>query len=489
MVFSSLNFLFIFLPLFLISYYLVDTKLKNICVLFYSLGFYAYGCIDNPHYVLILIASLLTNYIFGLIIDKTIKTRKLFLILAVFFNVAILFVFKYFDFFVTIMKHFIIKMNTSSSFGSIMQIEKLNLVLPIGISFYTFQILSYIFDVYYKKIESEKSFINLSTYIIMFPQLIAGPILRYADVKSDIEKERNVNLDNFLSGLKVFIFGLGSKVIIANQLSGVQIDVNVFEFTSLSASTIWLESIAYGLQLYFDFYGYSLMAIGLGKMMGIKIMSNFDEPFKAITVGEFWRRWHISLGSWFRDYMLYPILMSKNVSGLRKILSKLVNKSFGSFIANFIAMFIVWFTTGLWHGAHINFILWGLYFFVFMILEQLFLSKILKSQRWLGHIYLIIVVIISFAIFSNEDLHILMFKLRKMWEINRDFFDINCINIFRTNLKAIVLGLLFVFTLPQKIYSLFKNRIIEYIVMALVLVLSLFLIHKGYNDPFMYFRF
>ena len=489
MVFSSLNFLLVFLPLFLISYYLIDTKLKNICVLFYSLGFYAYGCIDNPHYVLILIASLLINYIFGLIIERAVKTRKFVLTLAILFNVAILFVFKYFDFFIDIIKYLITRVNLTSSFETVMRIERLNLVLPIGISFYTFQIMSYIFDVYYKKIKSERSFINLSTYIIMFPQLIAGPILRYSDVKNDIEKERNVNRENFLSGLKVFIFGLGSKVIIANQLSGVNIDVNVFEFTSLSASTVWLESIAYGLQLYFDFYGYSLMALGLGKMMGINIMKNFDEPFKAVTAGEFWRRWHISLGSWFKDYMLYPILMSKKMTGLRKVLSKCVNKSFGNFFVNFIAMFIVWFTTGLWHGAHVSFVLWGLYFFVFMVLEQIFISKIVKSQRWLGHIYLLIVVIMSFTIFSNENLSVLIFKLRKMWEINKDFLDVNCINIFRTNLKAIVLGILFASTLPQKIYGLSKNKYLDFVIILLVLALSLFLIYRGYNDPFMYFRF
>ena len=235
MVFSSLNFLAVFLPLFLISYYFIDAKYKNICVLLYSIGFYAYGCMDNPHYVAILIASLLVNYIFGICLEWSKASKKFVLFLAITFNVAILFVFKYFDFFIDIFH--------------ITSISKLNLVLPIGISFYTFQIMSYIFDVYYKKIKAEKNFINLSTYIIMFPQLIAGPILRYSDVKNDIEKDRKVGFDNFISGLRVFIIGLGSKVIIANQLSGVQIDVNVFEVRTLSSATIWLSSIAYGLQL------------------------------------------------------------------------------------------------------------------------------------------------------------------------------------------------------------------------------------------------
>lgn len=476
MVFSSLNFLAVFLPLFLISYYFIDSKYKNICVLLYSIGFYAYGCMDNPHYVAILIASLLVNYIFGICIEQVKTDRKVILFFAITFNVAILFVFKYFDFFIDIFH--------------ITSVSKLNLVLPIGISFYTFQIMSYIFDVYYKKIKAEKNFINLSTYIIMFPQLIAGPILRYSDVKNDIEKDRNVGFTNFISGLRVFIIGLGSKVIIANQLSGVQIDVNVFEVAALSSATIWLSSIAYGLQLYFDFYGYSLMAIGLGKMMGVKIMENFNEPFKATTAGEFWRRWHISLGSWFKDYMLYPILMSKNISWLRKVLSKNISKSFANFITNFIAMFIVWFTTGLWHGAHVNYVLWGLYFFVFMVLEQLFIGKIVKKWHLIGHIYLIVVVIVSFTIFSNENLSHLIFKIQKMWQFNTSFFDSNCFNIFMTNLKAIVLGVLFATTIPQRIYKkVVSNKGVDFVILALILALSVYLIYKGYNDPFMYFRF
>ena len=350
--------------------------------------------------------------------------------------------------------------------------------------------MSYILDVYFKKIKAEKNFINLSTYIIMFPQLIAGPILRYSDVKKDIERKRKVKLDNFLEGLRIFILGLGSKVIIANQLSGIQIDMAVFEVNTLSASSIWLQSIAFGLQLYFDFWGYSLMAIGLGRMMGISIMKNFDEPFKSITAGEFWRRWHISLGSWFKDYMLYPILMSKTISNLRKYLSKVSGKEVANFIVNFIAMFIVWFTTGLWHGAHMNYVLWGLYFFVFMVLEQLFLSKVFKKCRFVGHIYLIIVVIISFTIFSNEDLTSLVFKLKKMWQFDSAFFDKTFFDVAKTNIKAIVIGLLFATDIVKKFYEkVSKNEIVDKAVISIILATSLYLIYKGYNDPFMYFRF
>lgn len=446
----------------------------------YSLGFYAYGCIDHPHYVLILIASLFVNYFFGLKIETIDKHKKLLLFFAISFNVAILFVFKYFDFFIDIVRYF------DNSFTG----KKLNLVLPIGISFYTFQIMSYIFDVYYKKINAEKDFINLSTYIIMFPQLIAGPILRYADVKKDIENVRNVELSNFLSGLRVFIIGLASKVIIANQLSGVQIDVDVYEVEMLSSSTVWLASIAYGLQLYFDFYGYSLMAIGLGKMIGIDIMKNFDKPFISVTAGEFWRRWHISLGSWFRDYMLYPILRSNIITKLKSFLTDKISKSFAIFFINLIAMTVVWFITGLWHGAHINYVMWGLYFLVFMILEQLFLAKFIKKHRIIGHIYLLIVVTMSFTIFSNENIQSLVIKLSKMWTFDNSFFDKACFDIFVTNAKAIVIGLLFATNIPQDIYEKIKKiKWVDTLILASIFALSIFLIYKGYNDPFMYFRF
>lgn len=481
MVFSSINFIFVFLPLFLISYYLIDNKYKNICILLYSIGFYAYGCIDNPHYVLILLVSLYVNYIFGLLIERNTSFRGFTLFVAVLFNVAILFVFKYFDFVIDIIKYL------NNSF----ELRKLNLILPIGISFYTFQILSYIFDVYYKKTVAEKNFINLSTYIIMFPQLIAGPILRYTDVKNDIDKDRIVGYKDLFAGIRVFIIGLASKVIIANQLAGIQIDANVFEPSAISPATAWLASIAYGLQLYFDFYGYSLMAIGLGKMIGVSIMKNFDEPFRAVTAGEFWRRWHISLGSWFKDYMLYPILMSKKMSKFKEIIKKIFNnKNFVNFISNLIAMTLVWFTTGLWHGASVNYVLWGLYFLVFMIIEQMFLAKFIKKHNIFGHFYLIIIVIMSFTIFSNENLSALCIKLKKMWTFTSDFMDINCYNIFMTNLKAILLGILFATGLPQYIYNKVKHiEVLDILFIASIFALSIFLIYMGYNDPFMYFRF
>ena len=480
MVFSSTNFLTIFLPLFLFSYYFVEAKYKNICVLLYSIAFYAYGCIDNPHYIVILIISLVVNFIFGILLEKIVKHKKFILLLAIFFNVGVLFVFKYHDFAIDIINHL---------FRNI-AFTKLNLVLPIGISFYTFQILSYILDVYFGKISAEKNFINLSTYIIMFPQLIAGPIIRYSDIKNDIESDRRVDLTDLLSGLKIFIFGLGSKIIIANQLSGVQVDISAFEYDMLSASSVWLSSIAYGLQIYFDFYGYSLMAIGLGKMMGVNIMKNFDDPFISTSVSEFWRRWHISLGTWFKDYILYPILMSKSITSIRKFLTKLLNKNFASFVVNTIAIFVVWFTTGLWHGAAYNFILWGLYFFVFMEIEQMFLYKFMRKHKFIGHIYLIIAVIISFTIFSNEDMTILKYKLLKMWEFDNTFLDEQCIRIFMTNIKSIILGILFATTIPKHIYrKVEKYKMVNVICIIIVLSLSIYLIYKGSNDPFMYFRF
>ena len=367
---------------------------------------------------------------------------------------------------------------------------KLNLMLPIGISFYTFQIVSYLIDVYYEKIDVEKNIINFSTYVIMFPQLIAGPILRFGDIMSQTKQERKIKIKDFSSGMKIFVIGLASKVIVANQLSLVDLDIRNYGLESMSLIIAWSGAIAYAMQLYFDFYGYSLMAIGLSKMMGFDIIENFKDPFLSKTVSEYWRRWHISLGTWFRDYLLYPILLSNPIKKIRKDVSKIFSKNFANFVVNVIATFFVWFTTGLWHGANYNFILWGLYFFIFLNIEQLFLEKILIKTKVISHIYLIIVITISFVIFSNENFTEMILYLKKMFDYKNimyyDMFD----KTILFNIKSIILGILFVIKFPQFIYKKISNiKIIDFIIISILLVVSLFLIYKGYNDPFMYFRF
>ncbi|MBP3201811.1 MAG: MBOAT family protein [Lachnospiraceae bacterium] len=515
MVFSSFYFLLYFLPLFFISYFLVENKYKNITLLLYSIGFYAFGCFDNLYYVLILIGSLVINYFITVGIEendvdnnvhsdnsvaklsgnhpisrskasynyrykKSNKSiRVLLLVVSLILNFGNLFIFKYYNFFIDVVN--LINKNIT--------INKLNLILPIGISFYTFQIVSYVIDVYFKKIKAERNFVDFATYVIMFPQLIAGPIVRFKDIVKEIKLDRSVLLKNVYEGLSIFIIGLASKVIIANQLSLVNVDISDVGYDRLCVIAAWGGAISYSMQMYFDFFGYSLMAIGLGKMIGITIPDNFKDPFLSLSVEEYWRRWHITLSTWFRDYLMYPILLSKPIKKIRNAFNK-INKKFSSFITTFVAMFIVWAATGLWHGANFNYVIWGLYFFIFMVLEQLIFSKTFLKIKPLAHIYLLIVIIISFVIFSNENLNDMMLYFSKMFGVNATFinetFDMTIMN----NVRAIIIGILCVIKIPNTIYMYVKNNVaLNIVVMILLLGVSLFLIYLGYNDPFLYFRF
>lgn len=480
MVFSSFQFILCFMPLFFLSYYIADVKTKNFFLFLFSLGFYAYGCFDHPHYFLILVFSLIINYHFGIAIASGKINKKLILVIALFIDFGILFVFKYFDFFIDVLTH--IRENSS--------INKLNLVLPIGISFYTFQIVSYVVDVYFGKIEVEKKFINFATYVIMFPQLIAGPIVRYSDIMKEIKADRTFNKEYFFKGLSIFIIGLSSKVIVANQLSLVQVDIGNYNYYELSRLGAWGGAIAYSMQMYFDFYGYSLMAIGLGKMMGFTIVENFKDPFLSRSVEEYWRRWHISLSTWFRDYLLYPILMSKFIKRIRSAIHSISNIKLSNFVVNVLATFVVWFATGLWHGANYNFVLWGLYFFIFLNIEQLFLSKLLNKSKVLSHIYLCFVIIISFVIFKNENMEQMIVYFKQMFGANVEIVNRSFYQTIANNYKQMILGVLCVLRVPNAIYGKIKRNIfLVTIVMIGLLSICIFLIYLGYNDPFLYFRF
>lgn len=493
MVFSSFYFLLYFLPLFFLSYYLIDFKYKNLCLFLYSIGFYAFGCFDNMYYVLILIASLLINYLLAIVIENLESSdtknstkknknhlRTLLLVIALILNFGNLFLFKYYNFFIQII----------SSINKNINITKSNLLLPIGISFYTFQIVSYTIDVYFKKIKAEKNFIDFGTYVIMFPQLIAGPIVRFIDVQKEIKSKRKIDYKKIYDGFSIFVIGLASKVLVANQLSLVQVDISNTGIEMLSLFGAWMGAISYSMQMYFDFFGYSLMAIGLGKMIGITIVENFKDPFLSTSVEEYWRRWHISLGTWFRDYLMYPILFSKKVKKMRSFLSKSINTKFANFIVNLFATFVVWFATGLWHGANYNFIMWGLYFFVFMILEQLILSKTILKIKPIAHIYLCIVIIISFVIFSNENLSDMNLYFKKMFYVNTELINDTFHLTITNNLRAIIIGVLCVLRVPNLLYSYIKKNVVANSIVILILFgLSIFFIYLGYNDPFMYFRF
>ena len=371
MLFSSIPFLYYFLPAVLILYFAVPFKFKNLVLLISSLFFYFYG---EPIYVLLMIGSCLSSYIHGLLIDKTRGTKwsKFWLVSSVTTSLLLLGFFKYSDFFIS---------NINSLFSS--KISLLGVILPIGISFYTFQTLSYTVDVYRGDAKVQKSFVRLATYVALFPQLIAGPIVRYTTVEEDLS-ERKHTLEGFASGATRFVIGLGKKVLVADVLYEV---IAAFRVSNdKSVLFYWLYAVAFGLQIYFDFSGYSDMAIGLGRIFGFRFLENFNYPYISKSVAEFWRRWHMSLGSWFRDYVYIP-LGGNRVSSLRWVFNTLV----------------VWMLTGFWHGANWTFIIWGLYFALFLMLEKFFLKKILdKIPSVFSHVYVVFVVMISFVIFNAD---------------------------------------------------------------------------------------
>lgn len=458
MVFSSIIFLFYFLPLALFLYYISPNKLKNTTLLFISLLFYAWG---EPKYILLMLFSCLIDYIHSLVIDKyrgTIKA-KLALISSIIINLSILFLFKYSDFAISII---------NGAFNT--NIPLINLTLPLGISFFTFQTMSYTVDVYFKKAKAQKNILTLGTYITLFPQLVAGPIVRYSDVEEQLHK-RSHTLDKMYAGIYHFIIGLCKKVLLANNLGFIWTNIKATPFSELATSTAWLGIICFTLQIYFDFSGYSDMSIGLGKIFGFQFLENFNFPYISKSITEFWRRWHISLSQWFRDYVYIPL------GGNRCSSPK--------WIFNILT---VWALTGLWHGASYNFILWGLYFAILLILEKLILSKIFKSApSIIKHVYVLILVIISFVIFEFTDLIDIKNYLNAMFTFTNPVFDNVFYYYFIPNTITIVLAII-------SATPVVKNLLNKYIWFRLVLLVLGFtlsvahLVDSTFN-PFLYFRF
>ena len=373
MLFSSMIFLWFFLPLVFCSYYLIDKRFKNILLLISSIIFYAWGGVS---YSLIMLFAIIINYIFALLIDKAIeynnlKNKKIYLALCIIINLSILGYFKY--------TNFIISIINSLSQNKI--IELTNIVLPIGISFYTFQALSYVIDVYRGHNKAQKNIFNLALYISFFPQLIAGPIVKYHDIENQI-LNRNESLENIFYGIKRFIYGLSKKVILANMFALSCDEILKQPTDELGTALVWCASVLYTLQIYYDFSGYSDMAIGLGRMFGFNFLENFNYPYMSKSIKEFWRRWHISLSTWFKEYLYIPL------GGNRK------RKLF-----TYINLLIVFFATGLWHGASYNFILWGLFHGFFLVIERIFLGKLLEKNKlkFINHIYVIFVFVIGWA--------------------------------------------------------------------------------------------
>ena len=352
MLFSSLLFIFQFLPVFFIIYYLSPIRFRNLILFLASVFFYAWG---EPRFVILILISILINYIAGIFIeryDRNEKIRVTILVLSIIYNIGTLMFFKYFNFIIE---------NINYIFKG--DISFIDIPLPLGISFYTFQIMSYTIDVYRRDTKAERSYINLGAYLCMFPQLIAGPIVVYTQVSKELRK-RSYYLKDIEKGLRIFILGLGSKVLIANNVGGLWDDMAQIGYANISMPLAWLGLLSFSLQIYFDFNGYSLMAIGLGKMLGFDFPQNFNFPYISKSVTEYWRRWHITLSTWFKEYLYIPL------GGNRK-----------GKLRTYLNLFIVWSVTGLWHGASWNFIFWGIYFFVLLSLEKLFLKKWWKRME------------------------------------------------------------------------------------------------------------
>ena len=467
MLFSSVSFLYYFLPITLILYFVSKDKYKNIILLLASLFFYFYG---EPKYTVLMLISAFCAYIHGILIEKFREKgySKLFLVSGLVVSLGILIVFKYMD--------FIIK---NINYISNSNIKLLRLVLPIGISFYTFQGLSYIVDVYKKDAKVCRSFVDFATYVCLFPQLIAGPIVRYTTIEDEL-KNRTHSFDKFAYGVNRFVVGLAKKVILANNL-GMLVDI-MTKSNEKSVLSYWMVAIFFSLQIYYDFSGYSDMAIGLGRMFGFDFLENFNYPFISKNIKEFWRRWHISLSTFFRDYVYIPL-------GGNRV-------SRGRWIFNLL---VVWSLTGLWHGDSWNFILWGLYFALLLIIENLFLQNILsKLPALIQHIYAKFFIIISFVIFNNENIKDLWSSLYNMF----NFRGLDLYNDFSTYYLKSYTVLLIVSVigatpiLKNIIQKVNKNVTGQKVIstinpilnIVLLVVVTSYLIDGSFN-PFLYFRF
>ena len=457
MVFSSITFIYYFLPILLFIYFLVPSKFKNVVLLIFSLLFYIYG---EPKYIWILILSCLVNYVFGLLVEK--RKKKVYLVLDIVFNISLLCYFKYTNFFLQ---------NINGLFNT--NISLFNIVMPIGISFFTFQTMSYVIDVY-RGMKADKNFFTFATYVCLFPQLVAGPIVRYKDIKEEL-KSRTHSFKLFAEGVKRFVIGMGKKVLIANTIG--EMCKILFNLPNPSVLAYILIAIGFTVQIYFDFSGYSDMAIGLGKMFGFNFLENFNYPLIASSVTDFWRRWHISLSSFFRDYVYIPL------GGNRVSKIKL-----------FRNILVVWLLTGFWHGAAWNFILWGLFFAFFLLLEKFLYKDFLDKHKILGHIYTLILVVISFVIFNADSMGYIGNFLKSLFGFNNlPFTNFETNYYFRSYFVLIVLSIIGSTPIIRVIASKIKGTVIYntleiVIILGLLLVTTAFLIDASFN-PFLYFRF
>lgn len=467
MVFSSLEFLFWFLPFFLLVYYILPARYKNTCIAFYSICFYLCGSLDYPVYVLLIVASTIVNYIIARCIEEKKKYRRVFLTAGLLYNFGILFIFKYLDFFIEG-----INILTAGLHIENFSIPSVGLVLPVGISFFTFQIASYLIDVYWRKVKAEKSFIDLSAYILMFPQLIAGPIVRFSDIRDRL-KHRVYSIKKAADGMRIFIIGLGFKVLLANRIGTLWHDINTIGYDSISTPLAWMGIAAYSMQIYFDFYGYSLMAAGLGKMIGFHFPQNFHLPYCACTMTDFWRRWHITLGSWFREYVYIPL------GGNRK-----------GKVRTYLNMLVVWLLTGFWHGADWNFLFWGLFLFVILCLEKAGYGTWMEKHRICGHFYMLFLIPISWLLFAVDSMPLVIVYIKRLFGFGgENVFSGDAMKYGKMYGALLVVGLLFCTPLPGNVYKKIGNKWFSWLVIAAVFAGAVYYLYIGLNNPFLYFRF
>ncbi len=461
MVFSSLTFLYAYLPLVLIVYFLVPFRYRNLTLFIVSLFFYGWG---EPVYIFVMLLSITMNWLAGRQIRRQPAQARRCLVFCIIANLLLLGFFKYWDFFVENLQHL-----------GLTFIPLLHLSLPIGISFYTFQAMSYPIDIYRGKAEPQTSLITFGAYVTMFPQLIAGPIVRYVDVAARLIR-RQVDSASFADGINRFTVGLCKKVLLANSAGAIYTDILALPNSRMTTMTAWIGIVSDALQINFDFSGYSDMAIGLGRMLGFRFPENFNYPYIAVSVTDFWRRWHISLSTWFRDYVYIP--MGGNRKGLRRQLFNIA---------------VVWLLTGFWHGASWNFILWGILYGIVLMLEKLGLLKILNHlPKWFGRIYTLLVVLIAWVLFANTDLNASLRYIRMLFGSTGMFADAMTLYYLRDHFLLFFVGILACTPIAQTRFNPLRHRYGRFLIPVLVpvalLICTAFIVSSSYN-PFLYFRF
>ncbi len=466
MLFSSAIFLFVFLPFTILIYYTVlrnNRRLQNIFLCILSIFFYAWG---EPAFVFVMILSIIINYFFGLFIaqNSSQSKKKLAVTISVIINISFLFVFKYLPYTIENINLFV---------GTELPVP--SIALPIGISFFTFQAMSYVIDVYRGE-EYQSDILNVGLYISFFPQLIAGPIVRYETVAQQI-KNRKETFEDFSEGVFRFIIGLGKKVLLANTMAVVADYFFDSKISSLSLVGAWIGAIAYSFQIYFDFGGYSDMAIGLGRMFGFRFLENFEYPYVSLSITEFWRRWHISLGTWFRDYLYFPLGGSRVKSKSRMIFN----------------LFIVWLATGIWHGANWTFVLWGLMYFLLLVIEKITGLHKTKKAKPIRFIYTVFFVVLGWVIFRSESVVSAINYITAMLDLSGTIIDNSALFYFKENLICFVFAAVCSTPVIKHLYNKYLSNIIGEIIvsvfLALIFLLSVIYIVKGTYNPFIYFNF